>query len=113
MTNKIASAIAIIDWSEARKIPFADPVAGKAWVGASNLCEGETSGDIATGFTTMNNFCPPVAQCWPTPHMYHFLPGVASTIVSFPEIKASDKAGLMQFWNPVPLTLNTLWDPTG
>ena len=48
------------------------------------------------------------SQCLPTPQMYHFLPGVANTIVSFPVVNASLARGLMQFRKPVPFTRYTL-----
>lgn len=58
----------------------------------------------------MKSFWFPTSQCLETPQMYHFFPGVARVITSFPLVKASVPAGATQSWKPVPLTLSTLWE---
>lgn len=55
--------------------------------------EGEEAGDTDWGSTVMKSFWLPTSQCFPTPQMYHFLPGVARVITSFPVVKASETGG--------------------
>lgn len=41
------------------------------------------------GRTVITSFWFPTSQCWPTPQMYHFLPGVARLITSFPLVNGT------------------------
>ncbi|MFS7927451.1 hypothetical protein Hanom_Chr04g00309241 [Helianthus anomalus] len=62
--------------------------------------------------TSITNFIPPVSQCFSTPQMYHFFPGVVSVITSYPLVKDSLEAGTTHPLKPFPSTLNTLCFPT-
>jgi hypothetical protein len=74
------------------------------------LGEGAEAGE---GSTIIMSLWFPTWQWLGTLQMYHFMPGVARVITSFPLVKGWVPAGATHFWKLVPLTAKTLWTPFG
>lgn len=112
-TPRTPTKIAIKPNLDAELILAAD---GWSWLGegeGEGEGEGQGTGEDTLGNTVITSFWFPTSQCWPKPQMYHFLPGVARVITSFPLVSGTVPAGAEHCWKPVPLTLRTLWTPCG
>ncbi|GFY93486.1 hypothetical protein Acr_08g0018820 [Actinidia rufa] len=69
------------------------------------LGEGTWIGGDGFALTKMDSLMPALTQWLATPHMYHFCPGVVSTIASLPVFRAYDNGGLIQFLKSGPINL--------
>lgn len=105
---KIANEATIHEKNFEGAIPV-DPESGLA-LGLGAAAEGDPDPDPA--LTSMASFIGPLSQWLPIPQMYHFFPGVARGMTSFPVVKGAAVNGGAHSWNSVAFTLMTLCAPT-